>query len=148
MVVGLLRQIPVDIHRSVLCIRLDIRCHLLGIEESHRGQLTCRTHEGFLREEVSRLGTKLTAHHILIEAVVTIDANMAQMSLWSFQHTHLQVDRVADDILLSGVDGREDVTIVVVEVRHGVVVLTESLVEQLLIVDVTFPHSQQIGEVS
>ena len=148
MVVGLLRQVPVDVHRTVLSIGLDIWCHLLWVEESHRGQLTCGTHEGFLGEEVSRLGAKLTAHHILVEAVVTIDAHMAQMGLRTFQHTHLQVDGVADNILLSRVDGREDITVVVVEVGHGIVVFSESLVEQLLIVDITLSHSQQIGKVS
>ena len=72
---------------------------------------------------------------------------MAQMSLWAFQHTHLQVDGVADDILLSRIDRGEDIAIVVVEVGHSVIVFSESLVEQFLIIDVTLPHSQQIGKV-
>ena len=146
LVVRLTHQVPVDVHRSVLVVRLHVGSHLLGVEVSHRSQFTGRTRQGFLVEEVARLGAQFAAHHILVETVVTIDAHAADVCLLSLADTHLQVNGVAHDVDFGRVQLIEQITIVPVEVAHGIVVFGESLVHQLLVVDVAFPHAEDIAQ--
>ena len=144
LVVRLLFQVPVHIHGTVLIAGLDVGNHLFGVEVAHRGQLTCRTCDGFFREEVAGLGVQFAAHHILVETVVTVDAHMAQVGLLVLHDAYLQVDRVAHDVHFGGVDLREYITVVVVDVTHGVLVARreQSLVDVLLVVDVALLHVQ------
>ena len=113
---------------------------------SHRSQLTSRTHQSLLREEVTWLGTELTAHHILIKTGVTVDTYVAQVSLRSLCHAHLQVDGIAVDVDFGRIDAGEHVTVVVVEVRHRIIVFVQSLVQHLLVINITLLHTQQVVE--
>ena len=56
LVVRLLLQFPVDVHRTIIVVRLDVGVHFLGVEESHGGDFTGRTLDGILREQVAGLG--------------------------------------------------------------------------------------------
>ena len=67
---------------------------------------------------------------------------MTDMSLCSFLDTHLEVDGVAYDVDLDGIEVIEKVTIVPIVVTNGIVVFLEALVELLLVIDVTFLHAQ------
>ena len=152
LVIRLLHQIPVDVNRSVFVVRLHVGSYLLGVEVSHRGQFASRTHQGFLVEEVARLRTQLTAHYILVETVVTIDAHTADVSLLSFEDTHLQVDGVAHDVHFRRLQVIEKITVVPIVVAHGIIVFRQSLVHQLLVIHIAFDHAQlprkQLGTVN
>ena len=147
LVVRFLLQVPVDINGSVIVVGLDIGTHLLRIKESHGGYLTCRTLKGILREKVARLSTQLTAHHFLVETVVTEDAYIADVSLHALADTHLQVDGVSHNVDLSGFQVVEQVTRVPVQVAHCILVFSESLVQERLVVDVTLLHAEHLVEV-
>ena len=110
----------------------------------HRCQLTCRALQGVFREEVARLGAQFAAHHLLIQAVVAVDVHMAQMGLCSLEDAHFQVYRVANDVDLYRVYAREHVAVVVVVVMHGIVVLDQTFVQQLLVVHVARLHVQHL----
>ena len=142
LVVRLLFESVVDIHRSVLIVGHHIGHHLLRIEESHGGDLTDRTLQGFLVEQVTGLCAELTAHHLFVEAVVTIDADTVEVGLRTFRHTHLHIDGVVVDIDFHGLDVREHVTVVVIVVTSGIIVFFQTLVHVLLVIHVTFLHAQ------
>ena len=95
LVVGLLLKHPVEVDGTAFVVGLDVRVDLFRVEVSHGGDLTIGTHDGLLGEQVAGLGAQLTSYHFLVEAVVAIDADVAQVGLRTFQHTHLQVDGVA-----------------------------------------------------
>ena len=65
--------------------------------------------------------------------------------------SHLEVDGVADDVHLGGLERVEDVSVVPIEVANGVVVLNKSLFHELLVVDIALVHSelrtQEVGGV-
>ena len=109
---------------------------------SHRGQFASRTLDGILGEQVAGFGAQLAAHNLLIQAVVTEDAHMADVSLRTFLDAHLKVDGVTDDVHLCRLQVIEQVTVVPVVVAYGVFILRESLVHQFLVVDVAFLHAQ------
>ena len=142
LVVGLLLQVPVDVDGAVFVVGLHVGVDRLGVEIAHGGYFTGRTLQGVLREQVAGLGTQLTAHHLFVEPVVTVDAHGAEVGLRSFGDAHLQVDGVAHDVHLGRVDAREHVAVVVVVVTHGILVLQQSLVHELLVVDVALLHAQ------
>ena len=147
LVVTLLCKVVVDVYGTILVVRLDIWIHLLRVEVSHRSQLTHRTHDSILREEVAWLGTKLSTNHILVQTGVTVDTNMTQISLWTFSNSHFQVDRVAIDIHLCRIDVREHITIVVIKVANSIFILIESLVQQLLIIHIALLHTEQCRQI-
>ena len=64
------------------------------------------------------------------------------MCLSAFLNAHLEVDGVAHDVDLDGIEVIEQVTIVPIVVTDGVIVFPQALVEQLLVIDVTFFHAQ------
>ncbi len=104
------------------------------------GDFACRAHEVGLAEEVARTHTELTADDFLVEAVVAVDDDVVDTCLRAFDHAHLKRDGVARYFTLDGHEVVEEVTLVHVEVGHGVVVLGESLVHELLVVDVAGLH--------
>ena len=146
LVVRLLFEVPVDVNGAVVAIGLRHGSDLLRIEVSHRCQLASRTHEGIFREEVAGLGAEFASDNVLVEAVVTIDSYAADMSLRTFRDTHLQIDAVANDVHLDGVELIEQITVVPIGITHGVFILCESLVEVLLVVDVAFLHTENVGQ--
>ena len=108
----------------------------------HRSQLAQRAGEGFLREQVARLGAEFAPDHVFVEAVVAVDAHVRQVGLRSFDHAHLQVDGVSVDVHFGRGDAGEHVAVVVVEVSGRVLVLLKPLPHQFLVVDVAFLHAQ------
>ena len=62
------------------------------------------------------------------------------MCLCSLEDTHLQIHRVTHDVHLHRVKVVEHITVVVVEVSHGIVISRYSLVEFLLIIHVSLLH--------
>ena len=146
LVIRLLLQVPVHVHRSVFSMRLHVGAHLLGVEMSHRGQFARRTHDCVFREEVARLRAQLTTNNILIEAVVSVDAHTADMRLRSFKYAHLEVDRVAHDVHFSRVELIKQVSVVPILITYGIVVFREAFLHQLLVIHVTLFHSKDIAQ--
>ena len=146
LVVGLALQVKDDIDGAVVGVGLGADVHLFGVEVSRLGNLTRRTHEVVLGEEVAGAHTQLAAHDFLIETVVTVDNHLVDASLLAFIHAHLQIDAVALDLALDGDELVEEVSVVEIEVGNGVVVLLRALVEQLLVIDVAFLDAQHIVE--
>ena len=146
LVVRLLFQIPVDVDCSVVAIGLRHGIDLLRVEVSHRCEFTSRTHQGILREQVAGLCAQLTTDDVLIEAVVTIDADAADVSLRSFGDAHLQIDAIANDVHFHGVELIEQITVVPIGITHGVLVLGESLVQVFLVVDVALLHVEDVAQ--
>ena len=66
LVVALLGQVPVDVHRSVLIVGFDFGIYLFRIEVSHGRNLTYRAHDGLFREQVTGLGAQLAPHDVLV----------------------------------------------------------------------------------
>ena len=104
LVVGLLLQLPVDVHGAVLRVGLHVRINGFGIEVSHGGNLTIGAHQGLFVEQVARFGAQFTSYHLLIEAVVAEDLHVAQVRLWSLNDTYFQINAVAHDIHLGGIN--------------------------------------------
>ena len=146
LVVRLLFQIPVDVDGTVVAIGLRHGSYLFRIEVAHRCKFTSRTHQGILREQVAGLRAQLTTDDVLIEAVVTIDTHAADVGLRSFCDAHLQVDAIANDVHFDGVELIEQITVVPVGIAHGVLVLGESLVQVLLVVDVALLHVEDVAK--
>ena len=101
----------------------------------HGHEFACGTLQSLLGEEVSRLGAQLASYDVLIEAVVAVDAHAVDMRLRALRDAHLQVDGVAHDVHLRGVETVEDVSGVPIVVAHGVLILREAFVEEFLIID-------------
>ena len=68
------------------------------------------------------------------------------MSLRALHDAYLYINRVINDVDVGGLNAREDITVIIVVVMHGIVVLNQSLVHELLVVDVTFLHIQDLVE--
>ena len=114
---------------------------------SHRCELTGRTLQGILREEVAWLCAELTAYHVLIESCVAVDAHSADMCLLSLEDSHLQVDGVAHDVHLCRLQVIEEVSVVPVVVAHGVLIFAESFAEQLLVIHIALLHAEHTVEI-
>ena len=109
-----------------------------------RGKLTGSTHQGLLREEVTRLGAQLTTDHILVKTVVTIDTHMTESCQRTLLYAHLDIDGVAHDIHLGRIDAGEHITVVPIQVTHSVIVATQTLFQQCLVIYVTTLHGEQL----
>ena len=72
---------------------------------------------------------------------------MTQVGLRTLGDAHLEVDRVAFDVLLHRLDVGEHITVVVVKVAGGIVVFLEPLVEELLVIHVARLHAQHRTEI-
>ena len=68
------------------------------------------------------------------------------MSLRTLRDTHLQINAVANDVHLDGIELIKQITVVPIGIAHSIFVLGESLVQLLLVVDVTFLHTENIGQ--
>ena len=64
------------------------------------------------------------------------------MSLRTFCHTHLHIDRVVVDIDFHGVDVRKDITVVVIIVASSIIILLQALVDVLLVIYIALLHAQ------
>ena len=62
--------------------------------------------------------------------------------MWTLGDAHFKVDGVAIDVDFGGLDVRKHVAMVVIEVGDGVVIRTDALGKQLLIVDISFLHAE------
>ena len=67
---------------------------------------------------------------------------MTDMSLCTLLDTHLQVDAVANDVDLGGLQLIEQVTVVPIVVADGILIFRQALLHQLLVVDIAFLHAQ------
>ena len=140
LVVALAGKTPVDVDSTVHAVWFNLRVDVL-VEVSERCQLAIGTHKRFPREEVAGFVAKFPADDILIDTVVTHDANMADVRLRTFVDANLQVDRVTHNVCLYRVEFGEDITIVIVKVADGSLVSQQSFVEELLVVDISLLHS-------
>ena len=89
---------------------------MLGIEVAGLSDFTCRTHEIAFGEQVARAHTQLAAYHFLVEAVVTVDYDIVDTRLRTFDYTHLERDAVADYIALDRHEVVEQIAAVHIEV--------------------------------
>ena len=92
LVISLRLEVENDINSSVLLVRLGANVHLLRVEVSGLSNLTCRTHQVFLAEQLTWTHTQLTAHYLLIQAVITINHNLVDACLLALIDSHLKVD--------------------------------------------------------
>ena len=106
------------------------------------GYFACGAHQVAFGEKLARAHAQLAAYHFLVELVVAVDHHFVHAGLRTLDHTHLQGDRVALYFLLDRDKLEEQVAVVEVEVRHGVVILGGALVEHLLIVDIAWIHAE------
>ena len=147
LVVRLLLELPVDVHRTVFDVGLYVGVDLLRVKESHRRNLSRRTHQGVFREQVAGLCAQLAAHHFLVEAVVAEYAHAADVGLLPLGYPHLKVDGVAHHVDLGRRELIEKVAVVPIVVAHGVFVFLEALLQALLVVHIALLHAEQHVEV-
>ena len=110
------------------------------------GDFTCRAHKCLLVEQFTGAHTQLAAHHLLIEAVVTVDYHLVDTRLRTLDDVHFEVDRVGVNVLLNRHEVEEEVAIVHVEVGNGIIVFGGTLVEELLVVHVARLDTEDIVE--
>ncbi len=97
-------------------------------------------HQLGLAEEVAGTHAELAADNLFVQSVVAVDYHIVDAGLRAFDHSHFEGYGVAFDFALDGYELVEEVALVHIEVRHGVVVGGEALVEQLLVVYVARLH--------
>ena len=107
------------------------------------GDFTSRTHKVALAEEFAWLDTELTADHLFIEAVVTVDDYVVDSGLRAFYNAHFEVDGVAAHVLFHRHYVKEEITVVHVGAGYGVVIIGGALFQECLIVDVTFLYAEE-----
>ena len=114
---------------------------------THLRQLTNRTNQVITAKQHTRLRTQLTTYDILIQTIVTIDDNPVDRRLRSLLDTDLQGDRVVLDLHLNGIGVEEEVTVIEIDVRHRVLVRTQTLRQFLLVIDLTRLHAQDGSQI-
>ena len=97
-------------------------------------------------EKVAWLCTQLAADDVLVKAVVTVDAYVADVSLRTFLDAHLEVDAVAHDVHLCWLQVVEQVAVVPIHIAHGIFILRQAFLHQLLVVDITLVHAQHAAQ--
>ena len=142
MVVALLLQVPVYVHRSVFVVGTNVGINLFCIEVSHRSQFASRALQRLFGEQIAWLCAQFAAHNVLVKAVVTIDAHLVKMRLLAFNDTHFKVDGVANDVHFGGLQVIKQVAVVPILVSNRVFVFRQALVQQLLVVHVALLHAQ------
>ena len=113
---------------------------------SRLSNLACRAHEVLLGEQVTGTNAQLTTHHLLIQAVVTVDDHLVDAGLFALEHAHFQVNAVPLDFALDGYELIEQVTVVQVQVGNSVIVFLCALGEQLLVIHITLLDTQDLVE--
>ena len=139
-----------EVHRIVLLVRKDVvtrrLIHLLGVELAHGRYFAERPLEVGLAVEISGAGENLTADNPLVGKVVAVDYDVVQSSLLALDDTHLDIDRVLLYIHLDGLDIKEEVAVVAVELGHVVIALLAAAEEPLLhrhhVIDVSLSDLQ------
>ena len=142
LVVGLGGQVILNVHRSVFRIRYGHRIHVFRVEVSHLGQFTYGTHQGVTAEELARFRTQLTTDNVFIQAVVTVDDDPVDRCLRTLLDTDLQGDRVARHIRLDRIGTEEEVTVIIIDIGHSIIVGLQTLLQFLLVIDITALHAQ------
>ena len=142
LVVRLLLKVPVDVDGSVLIVKLCVGTDRLRVEVTCGGQFAGCTHKRLLREEVTGLRGQLATDNILVEAVVTVDADVVEVSLLVLDDTDFEVDGVADNVDIDWRYRREHITVVIVVVGNGIVIAVQAFLQLRLVVDVTFLHAK------
>ena len=61
---------------------------------------------------------------------------MVECGLLALANAHFEVDGIAHDVYLDGVEAVEHVAVVIVEVAHGVVVARKAFLHERLVVDI------------
>ena len=69
------------------------------------------------------------------------------MGLRTLLDTHFHVDGVAHHVDIGGVNAREDITIIIIIVVYGIIVLEQTFVHELLVIDIAALHAQHGIEV-
>ena len=69
------------------------------------------------------------------------------MSLRTLEDTHFEVDAVTYNIDFSRLKLIEEVTIVPVFITHSVIIFSQALVEELLIIHISLSHTEDMSEV-
>ena len=64
----------------------------------------------------------------------------------AFHNPHFQCDGIAFDFRLDRDELEEQVALVHIEVGHGIVILHRAFVEECLVVDIAFFHSEDVVE--
>ena len=106
---------------------------------AHLLYLAHGTHQVFAAEQLSRASTQLAAYHILVQTVVTADADFVDGGLVALEYAHLQVYRVAHDVHFHRVEGVEQVAVVVVQVA--------CYVAQIVLLPFVYLHEHVHGSV-
>ena len=153
--VGLLLHGVRDVHRVGVGVRdqvvaLPLLHRELGVEMSHRGNLTDRTLEIGLAVEVARAGEDGAADHFLVGDRVAVDDDVVKSRRLAFHQAHLHVHGVAFDGQLHGRDVEEEEAVVAIELADGDVTLLLAGIEAFLhrhhVVHVSFLDAQHFVE--
>ena len=83
---------------------------------------------------MSGFGIEFAAHYMLVHARVTYYIYLIDGSRSALVDPHLEVNGVVVHIHLDGIDVKEEVTLIGVQFRHGIIVLRESFVELLEVI--------------
>ena len=67
---------------------------------------------------------------------------MTYVCLRALGDTHFQIKRVVHHIHFHGVQAREDVTIIIIEVAHSIVIGGQALLQQFLVIYIALLHAQ------
>ena len=110
------------------------------------GDFARRTDKVALAEKLTGLYTEFTADNFFIQTVVAVDDDAVYASLRAFEHAQLEVDTIVVNIFLNRHQLIEEVSLIHICIRHGVVVGGETFLQFLLIVNVAGLHSQEIVE--
>ncbi len=100
------------------------------------GYLARRTYKVALIEKFARPHSQLTAYHLLIQTVVTVDYNIVDTGLRTFHNPHLQGYRITVYILFYRYQLEEKITVVHIQIGHRVFILLGTLKQQFLIVHI------------
>ena len=100
LVVGFRFEIINQIDSTVFFVRFRFYIHCLRIEMPSLSYFTSRTHQVRFTEQLSRFRTQLPTYNMLIQTVVTIDDNLVDTGLRTFEQTNLQIDGVVQHIAL------------------------------------------------
>ncbi len=140
---GLGFELVGDIDGSLLGVRLDIRHEFFLVEVPHLRQLTQRTHDVRLRVELTWLGIELTANDMLIDARVARDVDLIDSCGLALVHTHLEVDTVVLDIDFDRLHIEKQIAAIGIQLRDGIIIALQTLVEHLEIVGVALFDTQR-----
>ena len=118
---------------------------------------TCKCTDGLHKQctvvELARTGVKLSTNNLVIYAHITGDAYIIDSKLLTLEYANLKVERVRTDNNLGRLNLRHEITVILIETRDRhllrihLLADTESLVDRLLVVNITAIYREQLLQI-